>query len=187
MSWESRRVRGPLALNFVGETGNYLLGRGLRGRRRPGETLLAGLEEARKDALEVAQEADAPPKARTEDAAAVSGPFRQRYLAAPRDTTSHGRGAVHSRPRLHLVRTRDPLRDRRVRSGDCLDERAGNVELPWRHGSRSSVCRPMGPRPLVLRIRARSSGGPVGPVPRATPPRDVPPFRRRSDRHTRRP
>ncbi len=46
---------------------------GLRGRRRPGETLLAGLEEARKDALEVAQEADAPPKARTEDAATVSG------------------------------------------------------------------------------------------------------------------
>jgi len=54
-------------------TGNYLLERRLRGRRRPGETLFAGLEEARKDALEVAQEADAPPKARTEDATAVSG------------------------------------------------------------------------------------------------------------------
>src|SRR5207244_11867080 len=67
-------------------TGNYLLERRLRGRRRPGETLVAGLEEARKDALEVAQEADAPPETRTEDAAAMSGPFRQRYLAAWRDT-----------------------------------------------------------------------------------------------------
>jgi hypothetical protein len=45
------------------DTGNYLTGRRLRGRRRPGETLFAGLEEARKDALEVAQEADAPAKA----------------------------------------------------------------------------------------------------------------------------
>jgi len=54
------------------KTGNYLLERRLRGRRRPGETLFASLEEARKDALEVAQEADAPPKARTEDAAAVT-------------------------------------------------------------------------------------------------------------------
>jgi hypothetical protein len=41
--------------------------------RRPAadETLFAGLEEARKDALEVAQEADAPPQARAEDASAV--------------------------------------------------------------------------------------------------------------------
>src|SRR5207245_9741850 len=99
-----RRLRGT-------KTRNYLFGRGLRAARSPGETLLAGLEEARKDALEVAQEADAPPETRTEDAAAVSGPFRQRYLAAPRDTTWHGRGAVHSRPRLHLVRAREPLRD----------------------------------------------------------------------------
>src|SRR3989454_1293135 len=144
-SWFSGRRQLADAVCTLGRnTGNYLFGRGLRAARRPGETLLAGLEEARKDALEVAQEADAPPKARTEDAAAVSGPFRQRYLAAPRDTTWHGRGAVHSRPRLHLVRTRDPLRDRRVRSGDRIDERAGNIELPWRHRSRSSVCRPMG-------------------------------------------
>src|SRR2546422_32040 len=69
------------------ETGNYLLERRLRGRRRPGETLFAGLEEARQNALEVAQEADAPPQARTEDAAAVSSRFRQRYLATPRDTS----------------------------------------------------------------------------------------------------
>jgi len=33
------------------------------------------LEEARKDALEMAQETDAPPKARTEDAAAVRVDF----------------------------------------------------------------------------------------------------------------
>src|SRR5437667_2370750 len=57
------------------ETGNYLFGRRLRAARRPGETLFAGLEEARKDALEMAQEADAPPKARTEDAAAVRVDF----------------------------------------------------------------------------------------------------------------
>src|SRR5437016_5868290 len=100
------------------ETGNYLFGRGLRAARRPGETLFAGLEEARKDALEVAQEADAPPEARTEDAAAVSGPFRQRYLAGRRDTTSHGRGSGHFRPRLHRGGTRDSLRDRAGRGPD---------------------------------------------------------------------
>jgi len=42
------------------------------------ETLLAGLEEARKDALEMAQEADAPPQARAEDASAVT---RHRLIA----------------------------------------------------------------------------------------------------------
>jgi hypothetical protein len=37
----------------------------------PGETQLARVEETRQDALEVAQEADATPEARAEDAAAV--------------------------------------------------------------------------------------------------------------------
>src|SRR5437870_1133874 len=81
-SWFSGRRQLADAVCTLGRnTGNYLFGRGLRAARRPGETLLAGLEEARKDALEVAQEANAPPKARAEDAAAVSGRFRQRYLA----------------------------------------------------------------------------------------------------------
>jgi hypothetical protein len=44
-------------------------------RRRPDETFLACVEEARQDAMEVAQEADAPPQARTEDAATLSGRF----------------------------------------------------------------------------------------------------------------
>src|SRR3989442_11404496 len=144
------------------KTGNYLSERRLRGRRRPGETLFAGLEEARKDALEVAQEADAPPQARAEDAPAVSGRFRQRYLATPRDTPWHGRRAVHSRPRLPFCGTPEALRNPRVRSRDRLDERTRYAQLPRRDGPRSSVRRSMGPRPLVFRIRHRSSGGLFG-------------------------
>src|SRR2546421_9180620 len=40
--------------------------------REPDETLVACVEEARKDALEVAQEADAPPQARAEDASTLT-------------------------------------------------------------------------------------------------------------------
>src|SRR5256885_17230235 len=40
--------------------------------RQPDETLVACVEEARKDALEVAQEADAPPQARAEDASTLT-------------------------------------------------------------------------------------------------------------------
>src|SRR5437016_7608544 len=40
--------------------------------RQPDETLVACVEEARKNALEVAQEADAPPQARAEDASALT-------------------------------------------------------------------------------------------------------------------
>src|SRR5437773_12556070 len=43
--------------------------------RQPDETLVACVEEARKDALEVAQEADAPPQARAEDASTLT-PWR---------------------------------------------------------------------------------------------------------------
>src|SRR5207253_6105933 len=47
------------------------------------ETLLAGLEEARKDALEMAQEADAPPQERAEDASAVSHHLHRRGGGPP--------------------------------------------------------------------------------------------------------
>src|SRR3989442_10615207 len=169
---------------FAG-TGNYLLERRLRGRRRPGETLFAGLEEARKNALEVAQEADAPPQARTEDAAAVSGRLRQRYLATPRDTSWHARGAVHFRPRLHLGGTRDPLRDGGVRSRDRLDERPRYAKLPRRDGPRSFVRGSVGPRPVVFRIRNRPSSGLVGPSSQTSNPCDVPPLCGRCDSHRR--
>ena len=52
----------------------------------PNEAELAGVEEARPDALEVAQEEDAPPEARTEDAAAV-GPWD---FGPPREKRSYG-------------------------------------------------------------------------------------------------
>src|SRR5207247_644638 len=54
-------------------------------RARPGgdETLLAGLEEAREDALEMAQEADAPPQARAENASAVRRHRRLRSGGLP--------------------------------------------------------------------------------------------------------
>src|SRR2546421_5264854 len=42
--------------------------------RQPDETLVACVEEARKDALEVAQEADAPPQARAENASTLTRP-----------------------------------------------------------------------------------------------------------------
>lgn len=50
------------------------MGEALFGTAVPNEAELAGVEEARADALEVAQEEDAPPEARTEDAAAVGLP-----------------------------------------------------------------------------------------------------------------
>src|SRR2546426_9194105 len=56
------------------ETRNYLRRRRIRGRRKPDETLVACVEEARKDALEMAQEADAPSQARAEDASTLTGP-----------------------------------------------------------------------------------------------------------------
>jgi hypothetical protein len=49
-----------------------LLKKSLVTPRRTDETFLAGVEETRQDALEMAQEADAPAQAGTEDAAAVS-------------------------------------------------------------------------------------------------------------------
>lgn len=47
------------------------------------ETLLAGLEEARENALEMAQEADAPPQERAEDASAVSHHLHRRGGGPP--------------------------------------------------------------------------------------------------------
>src|SRR2546421_12342221 len=57
--------------------------------RQPDETLVACVEEARKDALEVAQEADAPPQARAEDASALTR-FRVLPNADNRRLTLHG-------------------------------------------------------------------------------------------------
>src|SRR5256885_12651974 len=57
--------------------------------RQPDETLVACVEEARKDALEVAQEADAPPQARAEDASALT-PLRVLPNAENRRLMLHG-------------------------------------------------------------------------------------------------
>jgi hypothetical protein len=57
-----------------GLVGNYIRSPELRAPGTPDETLFACVEEARKDALEVAQEANAPSQARAEDATAVGFP-----------------------------------------------------------------------------------------------------------------
>jgi hypothetical protein len=61
---ESRRVHEKL-----------LMTSSVTARRRSDETFLARMEKARQDALEMAQEADAPAQTGTEDAATLTGRF----------------------------------------------------------------------------------------------------------------